>query len=203
MSWSENRDRFVELLNATNRDGIQNLITEIDRMGFFTAPASTRYHCADVGGLCRHSLHVYEQARALREAEIKLHPVVEDSLPIESVAIAALLHDVCKAEIYKPVLRNRKNEDTGKWESYQTYEAVYDEFPMGHGEKSVIRILNSGVKLTEAEMLAIRWHMGAWDISDTYEAKGCIGAASIKYPLVSLIMVADVLATRITEALVQ
>lgn len=38
---------------------------------------------------------------------------------------------------------------------------------MGHGEKSVILVLLSGLELTDAEMLAMRWHMGAWGVNMT------------------------------------
>ena len=197
----ELKTRFVELLQATGREGIDGLIENLTKLGFFIAPASTKYHCAEVGGLCRHSLCVYDQARAIRKAELELHPELEDRLQIESIAIAALLHDICKAEIYKPCTRNRKNEATGQWEKYWTWEAEYDHCPMGHGEKSVIRILTNGVKLTPDEMMAIRWHMGAWDLPDSFEAKGNLGAACEKSPLLDVIMAADELATRVTEVL--
>lgn len=42
---------------------------------------------------------------------ISLDVSLETALPKESVAIAALLHDVCKAEIYKQVVKRQKNTD--------------------------------------------------------------------------------------------
>jgi hypothetical protein len=55
-------------------------------------------------------------------------------LPVESVIIASLLHDVCKSNIYKDAILNRKN-DQGYWEKVPGYEVDYSSLPLGHGEK--------------------------------------------------------------------
>lgn len=72
-----------------------------------------------------------------------------------------------------------------------------DQLPLGHGEKSVI-ILQQFIKLEVCEMLAIRWHMGPWDISDYY-GKYAYNEAVKKHPLVSMLHVADMEATHIIE----
>ena len=67
-------------------------------------------------------------------------------------------------------------------------------------EKSVIMLLSLGLKLTLDETVAIRWHMGAWDLAfQSYEAKSNINEAGNRYPLLSLIQSADNMATHILE----
>jgi len=111
-----------------------------------------------------HSLKVYDMAIALRESIIKMRPDMEAQLPLASVAIATLLHDVCKADIYRKVQRARKNE-IGIYEKFEEYTVDYNNFPVGHGEKSVIMLLRSGLDLEDEEIFAIRWHMGAWELA--------------------------------------
>ena len=195
------KDRFTSLLLSTGREGIQQTITNLEKLGFFEAPASTRFHLAEKGGLPQHSLHVYDTAMKLREQMIAMNPELEARLPEDSVTICALLHDICKAEIYKVGFRNKKNEETGRWESVPVYETDYSHFPIGHGEKSVIRLMTWGVKLSMDEMLAIRWHMSAWNLPfQDYEAQGNISAARNKSPLVTILQCADMLASGILEA---
>ena len=86
----------------------QELLDWLDhKTDFFTAPASTRFHGACEGGLCMHSLNVYH---ALHDT------FFTEGDSEETFAICALLHDLCKANYYKPGTRNVKNEATGQWE---------------------------------------------------------------------------------------
>ena len=100
----------------------------------------------------------------LKEQMSKLRPDVVSRIPDDSIAIAALLHDVCKADIYKKVTKKVRNE-IGVWEAQEAYNIDYSDFPLGHGEKSVIMLLRSGLDLNDDEIMAIRWHMGSWDIA--------------------------------------
>ena len=56
-----NIDRFEHLLRSTKRDGIESLISFIQKSDFYTAPASTRFHSCHEGGLLEHSLNVYDR----------------------------------------------------------------------------------------------------------------------------------------------
>ena len=192
------RERFEEALRATGRTGVDQVITELDALGFFTAPASTRFHLAEPGGLLKHSLNVYDQARVIGRIEAQIRPDIADRLPEASLAIAALLHDVCKAEIYKSEIKHRKVD--GKWEDYTGYGVDFSGLPLGHGEKSVIRLLRWGLELTDDEMIAIRWHMHAWDLADSPEARGNLTKASEACPLLAVLIAADGLASHIQEA---
>ena len=39
-----NKEEFLELLRSTKRDGIEDVITDLEELGFFTAPASAGHH---------------------------------------------------------------------------------------------------------------------------------------------------------------
>lgn len=196
-----NRNRFKTILKGTGRDGIGKVLEGLDELGFYEAPASTRFHGSYPGGLLQHSLNVYDEAMKIREAQISLVPEIEARLPEDSVAIAALLHDVCKAEVYKVVEKFRKDSD-GHWEKYKTYGVDYSDFPLGHGEKSVIRLLRWGLEMKEDEILAIRWHMSGFDLAfQSPEIRNSYSAATEKYPLFSILHAADGLASRILEAM--
>lgn len=193
------KKQYCAILLGTQRPGMANVLAQLEALGFFSAPASTRFHGAEPGGLLVHSLNVYQEAVVIRMMQIKFRPEVEAQVPEASVAIAALLHDVCKAEVYRQEIRHRKNAN-GRWEDYLGYTADYSSFPIGHGEKSVVRLLRWGLDLTEAEMLAIRWHMGAFNLPfHSAEESNSLTSAKEKSPLVSIISAADELATYLLE----
>ena len=192
-----NRKRFCEILRATGRCGVEEVLAGLEALGFFSAPASTRFHLAEEGGLCQHSLNVYDEARLIKVLQCRLRPQLEARLADDSVAVVSLLHDVCKAEVYKKEIKHRKVN--GKWEDYEGYAVDYSSFPLGHGEKSVIRLLRWGLDLTEDEMLAIRWHMHAWSLSDSPEDSANFNKASERCPLLAILIAADGLSARILE----
>lgn len=190
------RLQFVELLKNTNRKGIDGVIDGLDKLGFFTAPASTRHHCAYEGGLLEHSLNVHRQMVQICRVESEMSSEVR--IPDDTIAITALLHDVCKADIYKKTEKFRKDQN-GRWEKYKAWESDHSRMPLGHGEKSVIRLLRMGLDMKPSEIIAIRWHMGAWDISEYTDAKQGFNAACDKTPILPILMAADNLASRILE----
>ena len=193
------KDQFIAKLKATNRAGIDKVIDYLEKSGFFEAPASTTKHLSRDGGLVEHSLDVLRMAMGLCEEVVKMRPELAERLPENSVVIAALLHDVCKSSVYKKGQRWRKDA-MGRWESYDTFEADYSRFPVGHGEKSVIMLLRLGLELTNDEIVAIRWHMSAWNIAfQSFEEKSNIAAAYDEYPLAAIIQAADGLAAHLLE----
>lgn len=193
------KQQFINLLMQTGCPKAEQIISNLERLGFFEAPASTKYHLSQPGGLLQHSVSVCNAALKLREIAVAENPELETKLPIKSVILTALLHDICKAEIYKTGTRNVKNPSTGQWEVVQVYDTDYSHFPCGHGEKSVIRLLMWGVPLTPEEVLAIRWHMSAWDLAQNYEATGNLNAAKEKTPLVALLQSADMFSSGLLE----
>lgn len=193
------KEKILDLLDKTDRQGIDEVMDWLKSSGFFEAPASTHFHGNYEGGLAEHSLNVYTAAMRLRATAISLNPSLEDQLPEDSVTIATLLHDVCKSDVYKTAVKSRKNS-FGTWEKYDGYEVDYSNFPLGHGEKSVILLLRQGLDMTDAEIAAIRWHMTAWDLPfQSAEAKGNINAAKEKYPLCALVQLADGFSSSLME----
>lgn len=189
------------MLLSTNRVGMEIVIERLEEVGFFKAPASTKFHLNYEGGLLEHSMNVCDMALELRELMIRKKECLRESLPKESIIIAALLHDVCKADIYKPAIKRQKNE-YGVWCDVPGYDVDYSNFPLGHGEKSVIWLLQNGLQLTADEIMAIRWHMTAWDLPfQSPEMKGNLNAARDQCPLMALIQAADGLAANIVERL--
>lgn len=195
----KNKERFSEILRATGRDGMDYVLEDLTDWGFFDAPASARNHFNFPGGLVQHSLNVYDMAMSLRDSILRLRPDAEKFLTPEAIAIAALLHDVCKTNIYRLVRRKQRN-DIGTWEDVESYDVDYSEMPVGHGEKSVIMLLRSGLDLDDQEIFAIRWHMGPWDLpAQSIEMEKSYRMAQKKSPLVALIHTADTLSAQILE----
>ena len=196
-----NKREFIELLRSTGREGVDDLIDYLDegRNHFFTAPASVNHHLNCDGGLVQHSLSVCRAALQLRETVIKDRPDLEMHLKKDSVIIVTLLHDICKADIYVPT-RKKRRDAMGLLVEVDTYDVDYSNFPMGHGEKSAIMALWGGLDITQEELLAIRWHMTAWDLPfQSVEAGKSLNMARDKHPLCSLVQLADGIAANLME----
>ena len=114
----------------------------------------------------------------------------------ETIAVTALLHDICKVGFYAVDYRNAKN-DQGVWEKVPYY-TVRDTLPYGHGEKSVYMI-QSFMRLTRDEAFAIRYHMGFSGNED----KNSVGRALEMFPLALAVNVADMEATYYLEGSVK
>ena len=197
------KKEFIELLETTNRQGIDDLVEELEDLGFFNAPASTKFHLNEDGGLVQHSLNVCKTALSMRKSMIELDDSLLEALPKDSVIIASLLHDTCKADIYKPTMKKEKNR-FGMWCDVPGYDVDYSNFPLGHGEKSVIVLLRSGFELTDDEIMAIRWHMNAWDLPfQSYDIKSNFNKAKEICPLLSLVQASDCLASNLLERKVE
>lgn len=196
-----NKAEFINLLKSTGREGVDELIDMLDdgKMRFFTAPASVNHHLNYDGGLLQHSLNTCHAGLKLREMVIAMYHELEHHLNKDSVIIATLLHDICKADIYKPTIKKRKGDD-GLWHEVDSYDISYSNFPMGHGEKSAMLALMSGLEIYDDELLAIRWHMAAWDLPmQSVELCRCINVARDEHPLCSLVNLADGIAANLLE----
>ena len=140
--------------------------------GFFTAPASTKYHGAYEGGLFDHSLQVCKRLIGL---------TLDNSLVWqrkESPVIVGLFHDLCKIDQYIKL--------DGAYE-YNTKVLL-----KGHGAKSIM-LLSQFLTLTEEEIACIRYHMGAYETEEWDEFDRAIR----KYPNVLWTHHADQLASKI------
>ena len=185
------KERFLEIYNEKiTREGADKLLDFLlNGSDFFTAPASTRYHGAHEGGLVEHSLNVYD---CLADMASRLKDRYGIEYSDESIAIAGLLHDICKVNFYKTSYRNVKDE-TGRWQSVPYY-TIEDTLPYGHGEKSAY-IVSAYIRLTRDEAFAIRYHMG---FSGT-EDPGNVGRALEMVPLAYATCCADMEAAFLLE----
>ena len=172
------KDKILELLKSTNREGMENLIEFLEKSDFFKAPASTKFHGNHEGGLAEHSYKVYE----ILKEKVKFAKM---EVAEETVIISAILHDICKTNFYKIDYRNAKNS-LGVWEKVPYY-TIEDTIPYGHGEKSVM-MLTEYIKLTNEEKYSIRWHMGFTEPKEVY---GTLSEAYRKYPVALLLNEAD------------
>jgi hypothetical protein len=186
------QEQFTKIYKENiKREGADKLLAYLtDQSDFFTAPASTRYHGSYEGGLCEHSLNVYSCLKDFM-ARPRMKEMYGISYSDESIAIAALLHDLCKINFYVPGTRNVK--ENGVWKTVPSY-TINDTLPYGHGEKSVY-ILSGFMRLTRDEAFAIRYHMGF----STNDDPGTVGKALEMFPLAFALTVADMEAAYFIE----
>lgn len=185
---NELKQTFLDTFNKNvHRRGADKLLEWLETTDFFTAPASTRFHAAHPGGLLEHSLNVYQVLIA------KHYDPQSDDL--ESFTLVSLLHDLCKAGFYTQSFRNVKNA-AGEWEKVPYY-TVDDQFPYGHGEKSVY-LIERFLRLKTEEAVAVRWHMGGFDDA-VRGGSFALANAYEKYPLAVKLHLSDLEATYLCE----
>ena len=154
--------------------------------GFFTAPASTKYHGAHEGGLFQHSAAVMKSLVGLTES---CHLEWQNE---RSPYIVGMFHDLCKIDQYRNTsygltLDGQPLHNPCEWE-YNPHTLL-----KGHGEKSVM-LLSQFYTLTEEEILCIRYHMGAFTPKEEWnDYTGAIHA----YPSVLWTHQADMLASHV------
>ncbi len=189
----KNKQKFLEIFRANvHREGSEDFLAWLEKSDFFEAPASTKFHSNVPGGLCFHTLNVFD--RFTRNLAMQYGENWKDTVSLESATIMSLLHDVCKVDCYKVELRNVKVD--GEWVK-QPYYAYDEALPYGHGEKSVY-IISSFFKLSREEAMAINWHMGGFDqrvLGGSY----ALSNAYYQYPVAVLLHVSDVEATYLDE----
>lgn len=164
------KERYIEILKTVNRAGVDQLIDYLENSDFFEAPASTKYHGAFEGGLCAHSLRVYDII-------VKLNDTLGFNVENESLIIASLLHDLAKVNTYEKTFKNVKvytpngdKHDKGgnfEWQAQESYKTRDDVFVYGNHESTCEFIARQFIQLSIAESAAILHHMGglAYDSS--------------------------------------
>lgn len=154
--------------------------------GFFTAPASTKYHGNYEGGLLEHSYMVTKFLLTLTQDN---HLIWRKA---RSPFIVGMFHDLCKIDQYRHsasdlVVDGMLLPDPSKWE----YNP--DTLLKGHGDKSVM-LLSQFYTLTDEEIMCIRYHMGAF--TDKSEWNDYTRAVR-NYPNVLWTHQADMLASQV------
>lgn len=193
-------------MRVIRREGIEAFLSWLTlSTDFFEAPASSNEHNNYAGGLVEHSLITFYNLTSMIMS-MKVHSLQTIPAEIDSLILTALCHDICKANFYKGSYKQKKRTDTegkdvinvatGKviWDTVP-FITIEDQFPLGHGEKSVI-ILQKFINLTDEEIMAIRWHMGGFDDTARSYAGGlAVSNAMAKYPLVAFLHCADLIAS--------
>lgn len=193
MDIEQNKQQFIEIAKQNiKREGIDALLDYLQKSDFFEAPASTRFHSCEAGGLCKHSLNVYNRYLNLLKNEYGDN--WQEKISLESATIISLFHDICKVNTYKTEYRNVKED--GVWIQKPVF-ITNDTLPYGHGEKSVY-IINGFIRLTREEAMAINWHMGGFD---TRVKGGFYGLENVfyTYPTALLFHLSDIEATYLDE----
>ena len=189
----EIKQQFCEIFyDNIERDGAEELLNFLERSDFFEAPASTKNHSAYKGGLCQHSVNVYH--RFVKLLQMEYGEDYTEVISNESVAIIALLHDLCKVNFYAMDTKNVKRD--GQWVQEPFYR-IEDSLPYGHGEKSVYMI-SGFMRLTREEAMAINWHMGGFD-PRIREGSVRLTDVYYRYPIAFIFHIADNMATYLDE----
>lgn len=187
------QEKFIEIYEKyIKRDGSKELLEYLKKSDFFTAPASSQFHSAYEGGLCVHSINVYN--RFLKSVRNEYGEDYLTDEKMETIAICGLLHDICKIDTFKTDFRNKKVD--GNWVQVPYY-TIEDSLPYGHGEKSVY-IISGFMRLTREEAMMINWHMGGFDARVRGGAYG-LSEAYYKFPLAVILHTCDMLATYLDE----
>lgn len=203
MNIEENKKEFINTLSRVSRPGVKELLDYLETTDMYTAPASAVYHLNVRGGLCKHCLNVYHNLETLSQ----LYAV---DLSEESIILVALLHDLAKVDYYEHYIQNRKQyRPTGRqydenghfdWVQVGTYKVKDSkERPNVYSEHGVCSFLMASkfIKLTEEETIAIiNHHM---DLDKSGYPRTDISEIYNRYPLASLLHVADTLATYLDE----
>lgn len=155
-------EKQIYMQNAIPYRITDGLFSWLNDVGYYTAPASMKHHGSEEGSLFIHSARVAEYLWHISKA---LN--YEWERP-QSPFIIGILHDVCKVDAYNKIVDEGKDKKDTKEAAGYHYEWNREQIYPGHGEKSLIMIMNY-IKLTEEEKLCIRYHMGAFTDQKEWE----------------------------------
>ena len=220
-----NKQCFISLIKKIDREGadIEKLIRQLENSDFFTAPASQMYHNSCEGGLCDHSLNVYDRLVEICKNLYTTTKVVKNELTDEeeevsvyscpfsetTLIIVALFHDFSKMNFYEKTVKNKKvyydagsrHDEMGNydWEAVATYakKEAKDRFVFGTEGQTSEYMISRFIPLIAEESVAIINHMGGMD-NDSARGSNLSEIYS-RYHLAVLLHTADLLATYVTE----
>ena len=181
------KEEIEMLLESTNRIGITNLLDYMDKGGFYTAPASTKYHGAEAGALAVHSLNVCYTALDIAKT---LNPEITEEQK-NSIIICALLHDLGKMGQFGQPLYVDNILKKGRSEA-QPFKINPDLLTLDHEIVSVIESQKL-IELTPDEQFAIAYHNALYTAIGKYNLQGK------ERPLQMIIHFADMWASRVLE----
>ena len=179
------REKIIEALRNTGREGMESLINHMENGGFFTAACSSQFHLCREGGLAEHSLNV---AVIIIEIAEKLD---FDKKYKDSLLICGLLHDLGKMGQYGKANYVPNVLKSGKISESKPFETNKELLSVPHEIRSV-QIAAQFISLTEEESFAILHHNGMYgDLKYQLQGK--------ETPLQMLLHFADMWVSRVTE----
>lgn len=181
-------DIFRDALMKTKREGMADLLSFIQDIGFLDAPCSGGNHLAKKGGLLEHSVNVLKYAEKIGVA---LLGGAEYNKVQDSVVIAALLHDLGKCGDYDKPMYVDNILKSGKPSEAKPFKRNPDLLAVPHAVRS-IKLATLFIDLTEDEEWAILCHDGLYDFMK-YDLNGK------ERPLQLIIHWADMWASRVIE----
>ena len=182
------KEQIETILRWTDRKGIDKLLKFMDKAGFYSAPASGKYHGAYEGALAEHSMNVYNLAIDLASVWLGEEWLYHNE---SSIAIAAFLHDLGKVGQFGKPLYVENILKTGQSRT-QPFKHNEDLITLDHEIVSVIEA-SKFIELTEEEQFAIAYHNGL------YTNIGRYGLQGKERPLQMIIHFADLWASRVVE----
>lgn len=202
----ENKNTFCSILRTLKREhaNIEGLINKLCSSDFFYAPASTKYHNSIEGGLCDHSLNVYYNLKSLVK-----NKRLEDIVSEDSIIICGLLHDMSKMNVYEKTIKNEKvyseygtkhdNMGNFDWIAKESYKMIdfKERFLYGNHEETAEYMIRTYIPLKLEESVAILNHHASMSF-DSVPIES-VSSKLERYPLVSLLHVADMISTYIDE----
>lgn len=154
------REEIYSILNGVKKHEVKKLLNYLDSSGFFYRPSSDDKHHNFSGGLAEHSLGVFRIAEEWnnmspderRNSELYQRILYKESfacdifhgtMDADDLVIAALCHDLCKAERYflqgRSILQHHEKSNA-------------------HSILSVARLKANGI-FSEELLLAVQTHM--------------------------------------------
>ena len=222
---AEVKQEYIDIIKSLKRKDcdIDGFLAYLEDTDFFTAPASTQYHCSFSGGLCLHSINVYKimlgmTNRLARKVvdNPKYNPDDKEStekpqikVPLysrDSIILVALLHDLNKVNFYEKTSKNEKDYcDDGKysdamgnfnWKTTVGYKVI-DAENRSLGNKGITSYLRASMffALTEEEMNALIYQYSATD----KETVADLSSILARYNLSVFLHSADIIATYCIE----
>lgn len=197
----EVQTRYKTLLRKISRkdSDIEGLIEYLESTDFFTAPASTQYHCSFPGGLCLHSLNVFDTMMDMMRDN--------NNYTEDNIAIVALLHDLNKVNFYEPSIKNEKvyskygtkSDEIGTfdWVSTRTYRVKDAENRMVVGTKGFksYMLASMYINLTTEEAVTLANQYSAVDKAPVDDLSNILA----KYNLAVYLHSADIISTYCIE----
>lgn len=188
------REKIIDFLMSTNREGMENLVEWMDKSGFFEAPCSTQHHLCKKGGLAEHSLNVFKQMDELAHT---LLSTKDYTAMMDSVVICSILHDIGKCEQFgkryyvENYLAKTDKDGNPVRSTAKPYITNAELLNVPHEIRSLL-IAVKFIDLTEDEQFAILYHNGMYgDLK--YQLNGK------ETPLYLLLHMADMWCSRVVE----